>query len=382
MRNVARRALITAVLLSVLAACSDDKKAASPEPVAWTKVDLPAEPVVLAGHGDQLLIGLRDRGQKVVPRLLLLAGDRRQEIKVEPKSPYAFPAIWQSIAYDGRRVLALGGAAGGAHSNTRWTVWTGTTTTLTEYPQEFNTFGGQTAGALYSAVITSTGPALLGSWGSSTSGLDAAVWLPQGPTKWVRQDSADTALRSTPSLLVGPSYGTTSGAAIVQTGSQVRLAPNVVEQGAAVWRSTDLNHGWSHVALPDPGNRSQGVSISCVNQKLCTVAGYADGKLALWQLDPAKPGDAASQRLQGVPDIAVGDKDKLPPPIDDDGKVVQVVADGNHVKVVSGDGGHWTVQDSTGPAGTVKDARLVGRTLFVVAGPADGPATLWKTELS
>jgi hypothetical protein len=40
------------------------------------------------------------------------------------------------------------------------------------------------------------------------------------------------------------------------------------------------------------------------------------------------------------------------------------------------------VRDSTGPAGTVKDARLIGRTLYLVAGPADGPATLWKTDLS
>ena len=27
-------------------------------------------------------------------------------------------------------------------------------------------------------------------------------------------------------------------------------------------------------------------------------------------------------------------------------------------------------------------SRLIGRTLYLVAGPADGPATLWKTDLS
>ena len=43
---------------------------------------LPAEPVVLTGHGTRSLVGLRDRGAKVVPRLLLLDGDQRQEIKV------------------------------------------------------------------------------------------------------------------------------------------------------------------------------------------------------------------------------------------------------------------------------------------------------------
>jgi hypothetical protein len=394
MRNRWMGSVVALVVLATVVGGCTEEKAAAPEAVVWTKVELPAEPVVLSGSGEQLLVGMRDRGAKVVPRLLLLDGERRQEIKVAPKSPYAFEAIWYSIAYDGRRLVALGGAAGGAHSNTRWTVWTGTTTALTEHPQEFNTFGGQTAGALYSAVITSTGQALLGSWGSSTSGLDAAVWLPTDATgtKWTRQDSAGTALRSTPSLLVGPSFGTTSGQAIVQTGSQVRLAPNVVQQEAAVWRSIDLNQGWNRVALPEPGNRSQGITAACAATR-CTVSGYADGKLAIWQLDAPQSGqsqggqsgsaDAAAERLAGVPDITVGDKDKLPPPMDDNGRLIQVVADGNHVKVVSGqDGGRWTVRDSTGPAGTVKDARLIGRTLYLVAGPADGPATLWKTDLS
>src|SRR5215207_16570 len=230
---------LATVLLGVaitVTACSEDK-ATPPPAVAWTKVDLPAEPVVLTGQGTDLLIGLRDRGAKIVPRLLLQKQDGdRQEIKVEPKSPYAFEATWQSIAYDGRRLLALGGASGGAHSNTRWTVWTGSASTLTEHPQEFNTFGGQTAGALYAALITPGGEALAGSWGGQ-AGLDAAIWLPQGD-KWNRQDSTKTALRSTPALLVGPSFGTTAGRQLVLVGSQVRLAPNVVQQEAAVWRST------------------------------------------------------------------------------------------------------------------------------------------------
>jgi len=369
---------VGAVLVAVglaLAGCTSEPEAAKPEPVAWTKVDLPAEPVVLAGHGADLLVGLQDRGAKVVPRIVILGGEsQRREIKLEPKSPYAFEAVWQSIAYDGERVLALGGASGGAHSNKRWTVWTGTATTLTEHPQEFNTFGGQTAGQLYSAVLTPAGQALLGSWGGST-GLDAAVWLPQG-AKWIRQNSANTALSSTASLLVGTSYGTTAGDSVVQTGSQVRLAPNVVQQEAAVWRSTGLNQGWTRVVLPEPGNRSQGATVSCAT-KLCTISGYVDGKLALWQLDGTQ-----GKRLAGVPDLAVGDKDLLPPPIDDNGSVLQIIADGNNVKVVSGRDGAWTVRDSTGPVGTVRDARLVGRTLYLLAGPADGPASLWKTVLS
>ncbi|WP_020385872.1 hypothetical protein [Kribbella catacumbae] len=376
--NGLRLAAVAGALVLTIAGCTEDKAASPPQPVAWTKVELPAEPVVLTGHGDELLIGLRDRKAKVVPRLLLQqANGSRQEIKIEAKSPYAIEATWQSIAYDGQRLLALGGASGGAHSNTRWTVWTGSAKALTEYPQEFNTFGGQTAGALYSAIITPAGQALAGSWGSAQTGLDGAVWLPQGSTKWVRQPSAKTVLESVPALLLSPNYGTAAGKGILLTGSQVRLAPNVVQQEAAVWRSTSVNQGWSRVVLPELGGRSQGNTASCTTATACTISGFVDNKLAIWQIDGSQ-----GKRLQNVPAIAVGDKDKLPPPVDDNGHLYQVIAEGNKVKVVSGHDGSWTVQESTGPEGVVKDAALVGKTLYLLAGPADRPASLWKTTLS
>jgi hypothetical protein len=371
-----RRWVAAALVLACLAACSDAKE--SGQSVNWTKVDTgTSEPVVLTEHGDQLLIGLRHRGAKVVPELVLLEGDRRTPIAVKPNptSPYAFEAIWYSIAYDGKQLLALGGAAGGAHSNVRWTVWTGSVQSgLVEHPQEFNTFGGQTAGALFSAVITPSGRALLGSWGGVQTGNDAAVWLPQSDTKWIRQNPAKTALQSTPSLLVGPSYGTTLGDSIVVVGSQVRLAPNVVAQEAAVWRSTKLNQGWRAIALPDPGNRSQAMTASCTPTS-CLVSGHVDSKLALW--DVARSGPA--KRLTGVPDIPVGDKDKLPPPLVVGDKYVQIVAQDNKVKVVSGHDGDWTVRESSGGLeGPVSDAALTSDgTLYLIAG-----TSLWETRLN
>lgn len=361
-------------LLATIAACSEDSPA--PQAVAWSKVDAGAEPVVLTGHGDQVLVGLRDRGAKVVPKLLLLDGDQRQQVAVKPSpsSPYASEAIWYSIAYDGKQLLALGGAAGGAHSNVRWTVWSGTTASgLVEHPQEFNTFGGQTAGALYSAVITPNGRALLGSWGGVQTGNDAAVWLPQGDTTWVRQNPANTALQSTPSLLVGPSHGTALGDEIVLVGSQVRLAPNVVAQEAAVWRSTKLNQAWTRVELPEPGKRSHAVTATCTTS--CLISGFADGQLALWQLDQA----GTAKRLTGIPPIPVGDKDKLPPPIADGDRIVQIVAQDNKVKVLTGHDGNWTVQESRGgPEGLVTDAVLTSsRKLYLIAG-----TSLWQTTLN
>lgn len=373
-----RRLAALVAVMATLAACSNDKSSTPPPPpVAWTKVDVgTAEPVALTQHAGQLLVGLRHRGAKVVPELVLLDGDKRTPIPVKPspKSPYAFEAIWYSIAYDGKQLLALGGAAGGAHSNTRWTVWTGTPQTgLVEEPQDFFTFGGQTAGDLFSAVITPTGRALLGSWGGVQTGNDAMVWLPQGDAKWARQDPTKTVLQSTPSLLVGPGFGTTLGNSIVVVGSQVRLAPNVVAQEAAVWRSTNLNQGWSRIALPDPGNRSQANTATC--DKDCVISGYVDGQLAIWQLDAS----GTAKRLSGVPAIPVGDKDKLPPPIVDGGKIVQIIAQDNKVKVVTGADGSWSVHESTGgPEGPVTSAVMTpDRKLYLIAG-----TSLWQTTLS
>ncbi|MFG1812408.1 hypothetical protein ACGFIF_01475 [Kribbella sp. NPDC049174] len=373
MRRLAVAALAGA--MAILAACSDGRS--STPPVNWTKVDVGAEPVVLTEHGDQVLVGLRHRGAKVVPELVLLDGDQRTPIAVKPNpaSPYAFEAIWYSIAYDGKQLLALGGAAGGAHSNVRWTVWTGSVQTgLVEHPQEFNTFGGQTAGVLYSAVITPGGRALLGSWGGVETGNDAAVWLPESDAKWVRQNPAKTALQSTPSLLVGPSFGTTLGDSIVLVGSQVRLAPNVVAQEAALWRSAKLNQGWHAIALPDPGNRSQAMTASC-DPSGCLVSGHVDNKLALWYVQRSGP----AKRMAGLPDIAVGDKDKLPRPMVVGDKFVQIVAQDNKVKVISGHDGSWSVRESTGgPEGPVTDAALTDSgKIYLIAG-----TFLWETKLN
>ncbi|MEU8226407.1 hypothetical protein [Kribbella sp. NPDC048915] len=370
-----RRLTVVAILvLAMLAACSDDK----PQPLAdWTQIDVgPAEPVTLTAHGGRLLVGLRNRDAKVVPELVMLDGTGGRTpiaVKPNPASPYAFEAIWYSIAYDGKQLLALGGASGGAHSNTRWTVWTGTPQTgLVERPQNFWTFGGQTAGDLFSAVLTPSGGALLGTWGGVETGNDAMVWLPQPDDKWTRQDPTKTALQSTPALLVGPAYGTTLGDSIVLVGSQVRLAPNTVAQEAAVWRSAKLNQGWTRIPLPDPGTRSMASTATCTTD--CVIAGSVDGKLALWRLNAS--GEA--QRLQGVPDIAVGDKDKLPPPIVDGDEIVQAVAQDNKVKVLTGQDGQWTEQDTAGPEGQVTAAALLpDHKLYLIAG-----SSLWHHDLS
>ena len=107
------------------------------------------------------------------------------------------------MATDGARVIAIGGANGGAHANVRWTTWAGTAAGVVELPQSFYTFGGWGAGDLVEAVVTPSGDALVGSWGGARAGLDTAVWTFADRT-WTRQDPAGTHSRAPPTCWPGP----------------------------------------------------------------------------------------------------------------------------------------------------------------------------------
>ncbi|TDD45929.1 hypothetical protein E1263_37640 [Kribbella antibiotica] len=377
MRRVIAAVVVAASALTACSSKNDDPPA--PQTVYWEKVDVGAEPVALAEHDGRILVGVKHKGAKVVPGVVLINGSERKTLSIKPSaaSPYSFEAIWYSLAWDGKRVLGLGGASGGAHGNVRWTVWTGSVDTgLQEHPQTFDTFNGLSAGQMTSAVLTPAGQALTGSWEGIVTGLDASVWLPQANNKWLRQDPAKTPLQNTKNLLVGTTYATAYGDGLLLTGSQVRLEPNVVQQGAAVWRSEKLAQNFTRVELPDPGSRSQANTATCADT--CVISGFVDNKLAIWRYDGAK-----AQQLSGVPEIPVGDKDVLPPPFTDgtpDGNVIQIIAQDNKVKIVHGREGHWTTLESKGDIqGPVTAAVRAGDdlTIYLIAGGA-----LWKTSLS
>ena len=83
-----------------------------------------------------------------------------------PSEPYAASARIVSAASAGGVLYLIGGRAGGAHGNTRWTVWDGTVAgPVTSRPQEFFTFGGQDAGPLLGTVIVDGRPIIVGSRG-------------------------------------------------------------------------------------------------------------------------------------------------------------------------------------------------------------------------
>jgi hypothetical protein len=333
--------------------------------------------MTLTAMGNRLLVGglkAGDTPDNPSPTMLTIDGAGAQTpMSLRPQSPYAFLARWYSVATDGTRIIAIGGANGGAHGNVRWTTWSGALAGVDELPQNFYTFGGWGAGELVDAVITPGGDALVGSWGGAKAGLDAAVWTFATPT-WTRQDPAGTALESTPTLLVGPRGATRDGDGILVTGSALHLDKGV-NQTAAVWRSSAVNTGWHRIELPDAGTTSESVSATCPGSGgPCVVTGQVDGRLALWQLD----GDRAT-RQTGVPDLAVGDQDVVPRPIVVGPTTLVVSPAGGRTAVVGNAAEGWVTM--AGPAGQPAAAALVGDRLYVTTRPSAGaPANLYSTR--
>ncbi len=376
--------------LLALGACVS---APSPTPQAqpsWTRVALPTglDPVTVTPLGDRLLVGASSPSTDgsatstdgttsstsgTRPAMVTLTADGvTAAVPLAPHSPYAPEAAWTSVTSDGTRVLAIGGARGGAHANVRWTVWSGTAAGVDELPQDFWVFGGWGAGDLVGAVITPLGEALVGTWGGARAGLDAVAY-PRTGDAFTRQDPAGTALESTPELLVGPRSVTAAGDGIVVSGSAIHLGAGTVAQLAAVWRSSRGPAGWQRVDLPDSGGHSEAASASCQGAH-CVVVGHVDGVLARWSLD-----DDAATRMAAVPRIAVGDNDSMPAPLVVHGHDVQLVADGGQVVALTREDSGW--RRSAGPAGRPVEAALVGERLYVVvAGTAGTPATLWQSD--
>lgn len=360
--------------------------AASPE---WTQVAMPggAEPVVLAVDGDALVVGGYRSGSSPSVAALrtpagALGGASLVPLRVtsDPSSPYAPLARWHSLVSRDGVITAIGGAAGGAHSNTRWTTWAGALAapaqvtkgasggTVQERPQPFSAFGGYGAGELLDAVATSSGRFLVGSW-EGTTGLDAAIWHEEG-RRWVRTPSAASALASTPTALVGAVAATSTGSGILIVGTVTHLGDLSigVRRAAAVWRSERGATSWRRVDLPDAGSSSEARSAECAPDG-CVVAGAVEGRYALWWLPTTGP----PTRLT-TPEAAVAERDAVPAPIRSAAERVWpradlVVAVGQ--VVAARVDGAW---HTTAAPGRVRTAAAVGDTLYVIADPANPDA--------
>lgn len=361
---------MTLVLLSAIA-CGPS---AGPAPVTFSRVELPpgAVPEVLVAAGRDVLIGVRHDGQPSRPGLVRLGPDgSATELTVAPTTGYGSTASWFSLASDGRQVVGIGGDRGGAHSNVRWSVWTGSGAGVREQQQTFNTFGGWGAGELIDSVLTPAGPVVVGSWQSAEAGLDVAVWTPDGDT-WVRRDSTGTALANTRAVLGFPIHATTLRQGIVVVGWQ--LAGTTGGPAPVAWQSTSGPEQWTRTPLPDSGTSGAAAAIRCADDS-CAVSGRVDGALALWRLT-----GGTWTRVTGMPAIPVGDRDPLPAPLNLPRSLAQIVSDGPQIKVLTVDGATGTVHPVEGPTGAAVSAVEAGGAIYLLAGPDPRTLQLWRAD--
>ncbi|MGL4744387.1 MAG: hypothetical protein ACRCXL_08370, partial [Dermatophilaceae bacterium] len=247
-----------------------------------------------------------------------------------PVSPTAFEAKWFQLDLTAKgQITAVAGAPAGAHSNTRWSTWTGTADGVRELTQPFQTFGGWGAGEVNGYLRTPGGEAIIGSWEGST-GLDIAVWRFAGE-RWTRTPTAaGSALASTTQQLAGARRAAPRGAGAIASGSVTELRPGSVRLRPAVWLTDSLDAPWRRVDLPSSAAFADAHAAGCSSDR-CTVVGQADGRLVAWLV----AADGEVTPVEGLPPVGVGDKVQLLAPMPaDDGAHRFVVADGAEGRVV------------------------------------------------
>lgn len=347
----------------------------APTPVGtWEHVVLSTggAPVVLAAMADRLIVGTAPAPGSG-PGLVSLASDGGQAaLPAVAASPYGAEAIWASIAVAAQgsdpALLAVGGQHGGAHSNVRWSVWSGSASSgLTEQPQTFETFGGWGAGDLRGAALTPTGPVLLGSWQAAGPGLEPTLWRPDGST-WQRTPSTGTALANTSSDLYQATAIASSGDLAVIVGSDIRLVDPPMSIGA-IWVGNGA--AWTAHAAGSATEGSRVEAVAC-QPAGCVAVGRSGGALAVFaigaqEVEPlAVPRQAVAAEAP-APVIAVGAS----------GDVVVALGSARGSTVLTrATGGGWTTAD--GPPGTPVAAAMTDAAAWLIVAGADGATTLWR----
>jgi hypothetical protein len=376
-------ALLWAALLMMImvSSCSDAGPPAPPETareLSWSRIALPESVAAssLAPAPEVLLVAGRASSGRGHPALFAVdASGNTHAVALHPNSPYAKVADLVSVAAHGTEVVALGGKHGGAHANVRWTVWTGSRQGLDEYPQPFETFGGQSAGGLLGIVIASDGPVIAGTWAANEGGLNAAVWLPTG-RRWLRQESDGTALANTQQIQVNPRAASAAGPAVILSGSVITFGDGV-EQRAALWTWPTRSSAWMLQQLPDAGIHSEALSSRCV--QTCWVSGHADGRLALWSFDLAHVAESAT-RDSTLPSVEINTDGPGPRTVISGGQPGILFSHADSTRLLVSDG-HNGWQIFTAPAGSVLDATTVGDRLYAII-RTDDTAGLWTADLA
>ncbi|MFC5289710.1 hypothetical protein ACFPM7_21875 [Actinokineospora guangxiensis] len=358
------RVLLAVVLVASLAGCGDD----TPAGVAFERVDLPAGvPSALGTSGETLLVGVAlDDG----PGLFgITAGAAATQVPLTSSTPYGAVAKWASVSGDGSAVVAVGGERGGAHGNVRWSVWTGSTSGLTERKQGFSTFGGYGAGDLVEGVATPGGPVVVGAWESGDTALDVAVWTIDAEHTATRRSSAGTALESSREEIGFPMSAAAHGGGVVIAGWQIAAGKQV----PVVWRSASGVTDWTKTPLPDAGSNATADAIAC-DDEFCAITGRVDGSVAAWRFDGER-----WTRLTGLPPTPIGDREEVASPALLDGGVAVGLASGPKVAVWRA--GAWTAHAVSGPTGRPFALATHAGALYLAGGEDEPRAALWRAPL-
>jgi hypothetical protein len=281
------------------------------------------------------------------------------------RSTYAAGTRWRSIATHGTDIVAIGGMAGGAHSITRWTIWRGDATRLTEFPQSAETFGGSHSGGLSAVAFADGRPVVVGAWDGTGGRLDIAVWGQEPAGQWVRRSSAGTALESTSGTQSQVAGAAASQSGVLLLGSSVHLDEAEVRQTAEVWQSHDA--GWTTWTLPASHSSASAGAATCEGSE-CWVTGQDGQVLALWQLQNG----SASRVGLPFPTTAT----TAPPSVRN--HRVYLALPGRGIVVRDGQG-RWSRIEAPGHA-AVRQVVVTGSTVFASCSSASGDA-VWYARL-
>ena len=235
-------------------------------------------PAALAAVASGLVVAGTDAmGQ--APAVVMESG---VPVPLVPSEPYAASARIVSAASAGGVLYLIGGRAGGAHGNTRWTVWDGPVTgPVTSRQQEFFTFGGQDAGPLLGSVSVDGRPIIVGSRGGA-AGPNAALYAADGEI-WHQLDTP-SALQSASGRVLGFTAVTSAGSTIVIVGDSVQATDAGVVQTPALFYGT-VRGEWRRIDLPvptqAPGLR-HATAVACT-AATCWVAGWAKNPI-VWEV--------------------------------------------------------------------------------------------------
>lgn len=277
---------VAGIAVALLVGCA-------PSPT-WSPLTLDATAESLLATDAGLLVGgHRDSA----PYLAQLTDNGIIPVTLHANEPYAAAATLVRLAADGDARYALGTAIGGAHSNARWTAWSGSSQTLTNHPQEFFTFGGHDAGPLLGVAILNHRPIIVGVRTTQT-GIRAALYAAEGD-RWVA-DPVEPTLSSDRTRELSFTAVTTTGDNLVLVGDELLLRPDL-PQSPSVWIGRPGQ--WRQVLLPVPDSLSGtgpvwATSAACADQR-CWVAGWAHARPMVWQVEIAGPTVISTAVLDG-----------------------------------------------------------------------------------